>query len=1690
MNKQNQPDSDSNQSPKDSATGAKRARNLFFKIAAILLTAIMLMVASYSIYVAVQEPDPQETILLGQTKIASGAPAAVRILVRNRVTDKPVAGALVELSLLGKTAGTFKLGRYQTDNSGSIADSINIPDIAPGEYQLVVDSESSVGRDHVVEKVQIEHPVRVLLSADKPIYQPGQTIHLRSLVINERTQKPFAHEPVTFEISDPKGNKVFKETRMASAFGIASADFDLADELNLGRYEIRAIAGTTTAERTVDIKRYVLPKFKIQITTDKPYYLPGQTVSGSVQATYFFGKPVSGGKVKTTVATFEEKPVVIKELHGRTDAGGRYSFQFVLPDFFTGMPQKDEQAFLDLTAEISDTAQHLEEKTRSLSVAQNELEITAIPEAGEFVPGLENLLYVLTSYPDGRPAVCRLVIDGKPYQSDAQGACAIKIVPSTADQQIEIQALDGTGRSRKIIFRPDQQREAPALLVRPDKAIYQAGGTADISLLSPDKNGTVFIDVIKDGQTVLTKSVSLDNAKAEYPLSLPDSLVGTLKLNAYIITDTGEDRGCSRMIYVNPASGLRIAAKLAQAAYRPGEMAKVDFTVTDATGRPAPAALSMDVVDESVFALAENRPGLLQQFLDVEADLLKPRYQIKSFDSPASLIEAGDQTLAQAFFASSREPSTGPNIDEFIKNGYIPQSLMAQVQSLRGTPAYEALRNDPQYAATLLEVAGGGSLYSLREVTGPTKLQAVEAHRKAYFNRLKAMFQVGFCDLLFLLPIFLVVYRVWRDAGIFSKTSDTEENWQFAMLAVSTHHLLAALTLYPLLFYPFGAYFCDCWNIQDPGWALLTCEATVVFATLAFQAVRISRAKSKYEQLAAELNPLNVYLWAFFGQYLLSRLGILAAVCNPIDSVEVLVLPWFLGTLIAPLAVLFFLGNHVRRQMTAKGLPGSQTQITFVGIVAIISVIFVLAAMLLPTLASAKRKAQRISLIDDLKQIDLAKQMAEADGATATTGGTPPPHIRRDFPETLFWRPEFITDDQGKASLEIPLADSITTWRASIDGISAASKMGSTEIPITVFQDFFADIDLPVSLSLGDEVSVPVTCYNYLKTPQDIRLQLAPAGWFESPTLDLSLHLGANEVRSVNFHIKALRVGVQTLRVTAQTPKLADAVEREVRVTPTGEPVEDTKNDVLKADFIDTFAIPAQRVPGSETLQVKFYPSRFSEVVEGLESIFRAPYGCFEQTSSVTYPNVLVLDYMKRVGRMTPEIEIKARKFINAGYQRLLTFEVPGGGFEWFGRNPPNICLTAYGILEFTDMARVQPVDPAVTERARAWLFAQQNGDGSWNEVHRGWTWQGRGSITAFAAWALAESGDQSPNLDEALNYLRLHPKELDNTYSKALAANAFLAHDRNDSFGRELARQLQAAAIVDNQESIHWTSTGYSVTYSHDSGMDAECTALGAMALMKTGMWPQSVNQALTWIARHKFADGTEGSTQATILSMRALLAASSMSLGQDFESTVTVLLNGEQVETFRVNQQNSDLMKQINLTRQLQTGDNRLELRQSPAGELPIQITGHYWLPARPTTGIATARAPEPLQINLNYDRTTLTVNDQLKCTVTVKNNTGNIVNMAIIDLGIPPGFDADTSAFEAMQQNGQIEKFEMTGNQVILYLRELSESTPFQFSYSLRAKYPLRVQTPPSVVYEYYQPQNHARSEPVELQAAGAL
>ncbi len=62
---------------------------------------------------------------------------------------------------------------------------------------------------------------------------------------------------------------------------------------------------------------------------------------------------------------------------------------------------------------------------------------------------------------------------------------------------------------------------------------------------------------------------------------------------------------------------------------------------------------------------------------------------------------------------------------------------------------------------------------------------------------------------------------------------------------------------------------------------------------------------------------------------------------------------------------------------------------------------------------------------------DWAPLSPEEANALASIVSGQKARLRQWFPETLLWRPQLITDDRGRYTLDIPLADSITTWRLS-----------------------------------------------------------------------------------------------------------------------------------------------------------------------------------------------------------------------------------------------------------------------------------------------------------------------------------------------------------------------------------------------------------------------------------------------------------------------------------------------------------------------------------------------------------------------------------------------------------------------------------------------------------------------------------
>src|SRR5262249_12265716 len=132
-------------------------------------------------------------------------------------------------------------------------------------------------------------------------------------------------------------------------------------------------------------------------------------------------------------------------------------------------------------------------------------------------------------------------------------------------------------------------------------------------------------DIVREGQTLLTKWLEVKDGAAAHKLDLPESVFGSLEVHAYQLLASGEILRDSRVIYVNPASELKVNVSADQKEYRPGQKGTLNFEVLDASGKPTAAALGLVIVDEAVYALQEMQPGLEKVYFTLQKELMQPK---------------------------------------------------------------------------------------------------------------------------------------------------------------------------------------------------------------------------------------------------------------------------------------------------------------------------------------------------------------------------------------------------------------------------------------------------------------------------------------------------------------------------------------------------------------------------------------------------------------------------------------------------------------------------------------------------------------------------------------------------------------------------------------------------------------------------------------------------------------------------------------------------------------------------------------------------------------------------------------------------------------------------------------------------------------------------------------------------------
>jgi hypothetical protein len=459
-----------------------------------------------------------------------------------------------------------------------------------------------------------------------------------------------------------------------------------------------------------------------------------------------------------------------------------------------------------------------------------------------------------------------------------------------------------------------------------------------------------------------------------------------------------------------------------------------------------------------------------------------------------------------------------------------------------------------------------------------------------------------------------------------------------------------------------------------------------------------------------------------------------------------------------------------------------------------------------------------------------------------------------------------------------------------------------------------------------------------------------------------------------------------------------------------------------------------------------------------------------------------VLDFLKRSKQVSPEVEKKARGYLGQGYQQLLSFEVKGGGFSLFGNEPADVALSAYGLLELADMARVTgSVDEDLIRRTSQWILSKRSGNGVYITVTRdAWdrpTEHDAPLLTAYVAWALATASalekTPDPKVSELLDRVgSLSGDEAESSYGLALRMNALIAGNRLEA-AKTLGEKLAASAIK-SDEGVHWASSTSGVLYSYGSSHEIEVTGLATHALALTGQHADWRSGALDWLVRRRGARGTWSTTQATIAAMRALLDEAKPMPKEPQD--VTIVVDGTPAGSVRLEPAARDVHHLVDLRRFATTGPHTIELKTPGEADVSYQIVATHWLPwkspDRASLGLDVAYAPAAIAPGTTTMlRAKLTWNGKLPAV------------MPLVEIPIPPSFEVETDDLEALLKAPDgVQRYTVSDGKITLYVTSIRADKPLSVNVRLRASRSARVIAPAAVAYLYYEPEVRTETAPV--------
>ena len=251
----------------------------------------------------------------------------------------------------------------------------------------------------------------------------------------------------------------------------------------------------------------------------------------------------------------------------------------------------------------------------------------------------------------------------------------------------------------------------------------------------------------------------------------------------------------------------------------------------------------------------------------------------------------------------------------------------------------------------------------------------------------------------------------------------------------------------------------------------------------------------------------------------------------------------------------------------------------------------------------------------------------------------------------------------------------------------------------------------------------------------------------------------------------------------------------------------------------------------------------------------------------------------------------------------------------------------------------------------------------------------------------------------------------------------------------------------------------------SGGEALKIETTALAATAWLRNPSYTQNVENAIRYLAE-ACKGGRFGSTQSTILALRAIVAYDQARAKPKAPGTLQLVVDGEPVgEAVAFTAETQGAIELPAISEWLTPGEHQIQLTMQGGSEMPYSITADY------NTLTPDSSAECKLHLEVGLSDTKIDEGTATEANVTVINRTGEKLPTPTAIIGIPGGLEVRHDQLKELVSAGKITAYEVIGREVVLYWLALDAEQRVDLPISLVAAVPGTYTGPASRAYLYY-------------------